>query len=360
MDFLDGIVEKENKFLMEVSECDKRGIPIYIWGSINGGGGQAAKCLQNSGIRFDGFVVSSNFFKKDSTEFCLETLLETIEEKVCIIIAFRGYDKSMLIPYRDKLDSIINRDCFAGIRSVKDNGYFSYEWVFENRDKLQGTYNALQDELSKITFIAYINQKISADYKYMIQVKQEIQYFPDDLMQFSSNEVFIDCGAYDGDSAVSFIQALKRRGIDTYKKIISFEPDKKSYKKLCDRKLKNHICICKGVSDNVGTGRFMSDGTSGNFCENGGADIEIDCIDNIMQGRKATMIKMDIEGSELEALKGARKTILKWIPKLAICIYHKREDLWEIFNYIRDLNPKYKFYIRAYDVTCNELVLYAF
>lgn len=74
---------------------------------------------------------------------------------------------------------------------------------------------------------------------------------------------------------------------------------------------------------------------------------------------KVTFIKMDIEGAELEALKGNRKIIQRYRPKLAICIYHKKEDLIDIPMYIKELVPDYKLYVRHYSHGITETVLYA-
>jgi len=68
---------------------------------------------------------------------------------------------------------------------------------------------------------------------------------------------------------------------------------------------------------------------------------------------------MDIEGSELNALKGAEAVIRKYHPVLAVCVYHKKEDLLEIPQYIKSLYPGYKLYLRTYSKYCQELVLYA-
>ncbi|MNC55831.1 hypothetical protein D3C75_1053850 [compost metagenome] len=82
-------------------------------------------------------------------------------------------------------------------------------------------------------------------------------------------------------------------------------------------------------------------------------------LDSVLNGQRASFIKMDIEGAEMEALQGAQNTIVKHRPRLAICIYHKPEDILEIPLYLKSLVPDYKFYIRHYSNYTIETVLYA-
>lgn len=91
----------------------------------------------------------------------------------------------------------------------------------------------------------------------------------------------------------------------------------------------------------------------------GDSQIEVTTLDSEVGDDKVTFIKMDIEGSELNALKGARKTIMKYKPRLAICIYHKPEDIYEIPEYILSIVPEYRFWIRHYSSYTWETVLYA-
>jgi hypothetical protein len=88
--------------------------------------------------------------------------------------------------------------------------------------------------------------------------------------------------------------------------------------------------------------------------------IQVKTIDNLNL-EKVTFIKMDVEGAELNALKGAEKTILKDKPKLAICIYHSNEDMVCIAEYIHNLAPEYKLYVRQHFLfpSAAETVLYA-
>lgn len=76
---------------------------------------------------------------------------------------------------------------------------------------------------------------------------------------------------------------------------------------------------------------------------NGNVSVKADSINHILQGRKVTYIRYDVEGSKLEALKGSIKTIQKYRPKLAILLYHKPEDVAEIPNFLEDLNFNYHY-----------------
>ena len=104
---------------------------------------------------------------------------------------------------------------------------------------------------------------------------------------------------------------------------------------------------------------FLENGAGSRVEKSGALTIKGVSLDNIIKNEKVTFIKMDVEGSELAALKGAKNTIIKYHPKLAICIYHKPEDILEIPAYILELVPEYKFYIRHYTSCMWETVLYA-
>ena len=94
--------------------------------------------------------------------------------------------------------------------------------------------------------------------------------------------------------------------------------------------------------------------------EDGSTVIETRTIDSSVDSReRITFIKMDVEGAELQSLMGAQNTIQRYRPKLAICIYHKREDMTQIPLYIKSLIPDYKLYVRHYSNNVNETVLYA-
>ena len=86
--------------------------------------------------------------------------------------------------------------------------------------------------------------------------------------------------------------------------------------------------------------------------------VEVESIDYFVK-EPVTFIKLDVEGAEYQALLGAEHTIASYKPKLAICTYHKLEDIWELPSLIHEMNPEYRFYLRHYSFAENETVLYA-
>ena len=192
------------------------------------------------------------------------------------------------------------------------------------------------------------------------------QYFDADIIKLTQDEVFIDVGCFDGTVSVEFAKRCNNQ----YKKIIAFEPNLKSNPNLCNnlQKMDNIMvypyCLWHKESElcfeNAGwfkgpTSRVVAD------LDDGALKIKAIKLDDILikEAVATTFIKMDIEGAELNALKGAKQTILAHRPKLAISIYHKPEDIWQIPSYILSLHKDYDLRIRPYSLTGNELVLYA-
>lgn len=186
------------------------------------------------------------------------------------------------------------------------------------------------------------------------------QYFNPDFMRFAEKEVFVDAGSKD------LVTAKKLRDYaDKIEKIYAFEPDPDNYKKC----LKNREWFEHGTVELIPYGTWSekktlcfsatADGSS-HITDDGECRVNVITIDEVVSdSSKVTFIKMDVEGSELESLKGAKNIIRRDRPKLAICIYHKPEDSVTIPLYIKSLVPGYKLYIRHHSNGAGETVLYA-
>ena len=199
----------------------------------------------------------------------------------------------------------------------------------------------------------------------------ELQYFDEDVVPKhvkGRREVFIDGGSLNLYSSDQFMQWC---GYEC-DKIIAFESDHRSVR-ICEEILQRTPKLGK-VTELVTRGLWSNEtelaftevdnyGSSSFVLHKGGYGkkqvIPTTSIDIVLNGEPVTFIKMDIEGSELEALKGAQNTIMKYHPTLAISIYHKSEDIVELPGFIKSLEPNYNLYLRNYHLDNTETVLYA-
>lgn len=192
------------------------------------------------------------------------------------------------------------------------------------------------------------------------------QYF--DLFKPDNNEIFVDAGTFDGSTIIEYYKWLGDRNGKCY----GLEPVKEMYESAsklvvdenimgtsiynaaawnCNEEL--HIMIDQKADGEIWGGSAVSD--------SGVISVAGRSIDSILEENDSgvTFIKMDIEGSELKALEGAKNSIIKYKPKLAISVYHKPMDILEIPDYILSLVGDYKFFIRHYSGNQNETILYA-
>lgn len=191
---------------------------------------------------------------------------------------------------------------------------------------------------------------------------EENQYFVEGIIRLNTEEVFLDCGGYDGQTSLDFIKKVHNR----FHKIVIFDPDPQ-----CLTMIRNKIpddrritLIPKGCWDTETELSFVANGNQTSHVvdkdEAGQAgSISATAIDKCEECRDATFIKMDLEGAEQKALIGAREIIIKNKPKLAISIYHSDQDMIEIIDYIHELVPEYNLYVRHHSNSYQETVLYA-
>lgn len=188
-------------------------------------------------------------------------------------------------------------------------------------------------------------------------------YFDPDIIRLHEDEVFVDAGALNLETSMRFMEACRDSHVQNYR-IHAFEPDGASYER-CRDMLKNMpdaaiTLYHAGLWSEDTTLYFEEAGNAASRIskEKTGTSIRAVALDNCVSG-PVTFIKMDIEGAELEALKGSREIIQRYRPRLAISAYHKKEDLVELPLYIKELVPEYKLYIRHYSNAGVETVLYA-
>lgn len=232
----------------------------------------------------------------------------------------------------------------------------SVDEVIENyKDYLViiGSYDHANDMYNQLVEAGYPNTNILLPESVILQWERGNQYF--DVFKSQEEEVFVDAGSFDGLTITDFVKWTN----GSYKRIYAFEPLSDMCRHIQEMDVpRTEILNCAAWNKKEDL-HFTEARTSSSINSEGEVTVQGMDIDSAVKDDKVTYIKMDIEGSELKALEGARKTILKNHPKLAICIYHKMEDIIEIPSYILSLVPEYKFYIRQYASHICETVLYA-
>lgn len=257
-----------------------------------------------------------------------------------------------------------------------DNMRYDKYVLLKNIQAVYKTYETLNDIISKETYLEILKYKLFRTGKLDCEKFYRLnQYFCVKPFEQTSDskEIFIDCGAYVGDTLEQFI--WKRAGI--FKKIYAFEPDENNFKALNIRvnrlksewRLDDKIeCIQCGIGEKCEEKFFKSD-TQENFglhfvndddnCEKQNI-VSLDAFFDKKETRRVTFIKADIEGYERQMLLGARNIIEENLPKLAICIYHNPEDLYTIPLLIKSFSNRYKMDIRKHAYDDSEIVLYCY
>ncbi len=269
--------------------------------------------------------------------------------------------------------------CSLGIGQEQISKYdiiFQMEWEKEffnyckkKEEELDWLYHNLADEKSRKVLFNRLAFFRTRNREYMTQIRDKNQYFDEEIIDFNNINTFVDCGMYTGDTIIGF---LKFGGQEC--EIWGFEPDSEiadiARKELSDiQKCKVHI-INKATSDRNGVVKVRESlgvmQTIENSIWGGNKEIEksfetctLDEVFGTNLNKKIDFIKMDIEGAEFASLTGAEMCIRRNQPVLAICVYHKREDLFTIPKLILHFNENYKLYLRHYSDNQTETVFYA-
>lgn len=357
------------KNLVEKFLEERSGNPIFLYG-VGAGVMWYIKLFKELSIPIVGLCDSFLEEEKDIS-FQDEKYTAYPLESVCK--NFGAVDYVIAAPkHRRKIKGIIEKRVYSGIymfdaapivlqgRMPKEYR----EYVRANIERFEAVYNMLEDKVSKQVMLNCMAGWITSDCDYYEKTASSSQYFPDIVKNaLSEDEVFVDVGAFDGDSVAEFLNCVG----DKYKKVIAFEPEPLSFDKGRNKYLDSRISFCQyGVgNENRSMNIVYTNGSEGTTLSmtkeerKEGSEIEIIKLDDFIQD-KVTYVKMDIEGMELEALKGTEQIIKRDTPKLAISIYHKMEDMIDIIDYINRINPKYKFYMRHYwDCSGTDVILFA-
>ena len=239
---------------------------------------------------------------------------------------------------------IINQ---AKIRGLSPGEVF--EIFMAHLPELQEVYESLVDEASKTTFRGYWLGCISNQQSEIVYSNTPQYICPGFLPK--AGDVVIDCGAYDGSTSVRFVNM----GCKVY----AFEMAQKNYERaLRKAEEKNFVVENVGLGSHKHKMNYTFTGCASTLNGYGSETAQITTLDNYVGEKnlpRVDFIKMDVEGAELDILKGAAITIARFKPILAISAYHKLDDFWTLTNFVKSIHPDYEFALRQYATTPEDM-----
>lgn len=336
-------------FITEKQSCWERlrseDKPIFIYG-MGDGALKIMSVFKQKKITLAGIFASDDFVRGHSFEGYRVHKLAEIEEVLgndfVVVLAFAA-------GYQEIVDKIYNiaakHTLYVPDVPVAGTGLFTYEYCKENAEKLEMVYNSLADDFSRKVYANIINFKISGKIEYLSAVTTPKSEIYKKIICPTTNEIYVDLGAYNGDT----IRELMEFSHGKYNHIYAVEPDRKNFKKLTkfvDGMRNIEIfnaaswCLDSELPFSAKAGRQSAISASAETM------IETRSVDSILGEKPATLIKMDVEGFEREAIWGASQTIGHYAPKMMVSLYHRNEDIFELPLLIKKLNPKYQLFIR--------------
>lgn len=233
--------------------------------------------------------------------------------------------------------------------------------IINAKDKYLTLLNKLEDERSKQELIAHLAFRLDLDFNNLLEpIGINFEYF---TAKLSSDIIYIDGGAYDGDSISAFIEVFK----DKFNLILGFEPDKYNYNKLLKTiegfpELREKIQVKQvGLWLDSNIIGFKSFGNTGSHIDLDALEkMHVTSIDEVVPPNKNLFIKLDVEGAEYEAIIGAKNSFIAGKTFAMIAVYHKANDLWRLSELISNINNNYKFALRSHAYDGADLMLYAY
>ena len=230
------------------------------------------------------------------------------------------------------------------------------EDILEHKAHYRWDHDLLADETSKQHFAKVVAFRLNMDLEQMrgLSLNIDRQYFVH-LFPTAPDGVFVDGGGYDGQTSKQFAA-----WDSTYKRIYYFEPlpamMKVSRANLGG--LRDVDFVEKGLFSRNDRLRFQSSaGQASSLSPTGEIEIEVTSLDHEVQ-EAITFLKLDIEGAECEALRGAAAHIREEMPTIAVCIYHDQRDFWRVPQRVLEINDGYNLFVRHYTESIRETVMF--
>lgn len=225
-----------------------------------------------------------------------------------------------------------------------------------HQSRFERLRSLLADDRSRELLDAILRYRRSGDLAHCPEPSLEDEYTPADLPRYAGPLKLIDCGAFTG---VAIHKLLKAGyGIDSF---FAFEPDEGSFRTLASRNfpVRRGLCLPLGTWSSTTQLRFASDNSMGScLSDEGNVTVQCVAIDDVLHGEAVNLVKLDVEGAEIETLKGMERLIREQRPNLLVSAYHTPGHLYEIAELVDEMQLGYRFHLRVHEYNTFGVVLY--
>ena len=332
--------------------------PVIIYGMGNGAD-KVMDELERRRIPVSGIAASDDFVRGQSFRgFSVRKISEHEAQlgDMIIIIAF-GTAVPEVMKHIFSLAQ--KHTVLAADVPVYGDNIWCREFYEENREPIERAYELLADEKSRQVFESVVAYKLTGRLDCLSSAYSEKDEIFRNVLKLGADESYLDLGAYRGDTIDEFLSYTG----GTYQHITALEPDRKTFAKL-----KAHVGGMSGVrlfrmgiwSEDRDMSFEESLGRGSSIRQGAKNDLAVTKIDTLYAVRRLSYLKMDVEGSERQAILGGINTLRRDRPKLNIAAYHRSEDIFSLPLLIHSVEPSYRLYIRQHPyIPAWDLNLYA-
>lgn len=319
--------------------------PVVLYGTGNGAD-RIIDILERENIKISGIFSSAAFVRERYFRGYKVTDYETCKSEfpdMLVLMCFGSSREEVLENVRriDRQNEILAPDV-----PVYGDNIFNTAFFDEHKEELFNVRNRLSDKKSIDTFDKLVEFKLTGKIENLFYC----EYDNTGIFNITENAVYLDLGAYNGDTVLDFTQKYN------HKKIIAVEPDRRNFRKLTENTAHiNNISYYNAlISDTDGIVMLNNNkGRGTHESDKGRLEARSLTIDTILKKEKLSeeeqlVIKFDVEGNELKALSGAVNTIRTYTPLMFISCYHRSEDYFTLPLKVLEIYPSYKVYMRHY------------
>lgn len=318
--------------------------PILLYGMGDGAEKILAE-LRRREIPVTGIFASEGFTRGQDFMGYPVTDYRTARERygpMVVLVCFGTHRPEVLAQIRKLAEE---QELYAPDVPVAGEEIFTRDYAAAHREELERVYSLLADDWSRRVLQNVVAYKLSGETDRLWDCETEPAEAWENILRPGKAEHYMDLGAYTGDTIAEFIGYAGE-----WRRITALEPDPGTFAKLERNTAGLHDCILYrlGAYSRYAQLPFAGGAGRGSHLAASGAMTELDSVDNILCGQAVSLIKMDVEGMEAEAIAGMAKTLRRHRPKLLISAYHRSEDLWRLPMEILAIQPEYKVYLRHY------------